>query len=248
MCFVGAQENTAKQLAELLCLSSNNPNDVEFLKQNQKLSNLLNKEIKSDQIDIKVANKLYPKISFQVKQDFLDKMIKYFETTVEPLDFNENVEAAKKINTWVEEKTNKRIKDLVSPDVLDALTRLVLVNAIYFKGTWETQFTKEATQKQDFHLSLNSKVQVDMMRLHSKKFHLKINPSGLECATCELPYVGKKLSMTVILPNKGVDISDLEAKLTAKALNGMLENRFGTQLVNVQLPKFKFTNSIEISF
>lgn len=94
-----------------------------------------------------IANKVYVKDSYKLNKNFEDVARSNYFSEVEGVNFAEAANAAAKINNWVEQKTNNKIKDLIKPDDLDALTRLVLVNAIYFKGDWLHQFKKDNTKK-----------------------------------------------------------------------------------------------------
>ena len=79
------------------------------------------------------------------------------------MDFGQAVQSATAINQWVEEQTNAKIQKIITPDSLGPLTKLVLVNAIYFKGDWKVKFDKSKTRKGDFHVSPTKTVQTDMM-------------------------------------------------------------------------------------
>jgi len=112
---------------------------------------------------VKIANKIYVKENYSVKKEFNEIATKSFYSEAQNLDFAHNVESAKTINEWVEGKTNNKIKDLIDPSLLDSDTRMVLVNAIYFKGFWTHQFNKALTRKAPFWTSVKDSVEVDMM-------------------------------------------------------------------------------------
>ena len=88
---------------------------------------------------------------------------KYFLAEPVGMDFGRAVQSASAINQWVEEQTNKKIQDLISPGSISPMTKLVLVNAIYFKADWDVKFDKSKTKKGDFHVSPTQTVQTDMM-------------------------------------------------------------------------------------
>jgi len=134
---------------------------------------------------------------------------------VTDLDFARETENSRLIiNHWVEEQTNNRIKDLIPPGVLNQLTRLVLTNAIYFKGKWENQFLKENTKEEEFIVSPEKKVEVPMMFIGEERFKYLEND---ELQLVELPYAGQEISMLVLLPKN--DLTSLEPRLTASQLN-----------------------------
>src|SRR5262249_3613944 len=126
---------------------------------------------------------------------------------LQEVDFVGNTEAARKtINAWVEKETRDKIKDLLQPGVLDSMTRLVLTNAVYFKGDWDRQFRKSATHKEAFHVTTDQTSEVMMMHDTDKFKFLE----GESFQALELPYKGKELSMIVLLPKKIDGLADLE--------------------------------------
>jgi hypothetical protein len=117
------------------------------------------------------------------------------------VDFKRDAEAARRtINRWVEKQTNDKIKELFREGMLCDATRLVLANAVYFKADWASQFKKDQTRDGDFHLSVGKKVKAPLMRQTAKyRYHATKTLQALE-----LPYVGKRLGMVVLLPRKVV--------------------------------------------
>jgi len=173
MCYFGAKNETAQQLKEVLDLS--NLSETEILDLNRKyLSNI--KENLGENVDISTVNKIYP--MGPVEKEFLDIVTKQFNSDVQPLDYSNPAEATKTINQWVSEQTRNKINNLIPPGVLNLLTRMVLVNAIYFKGNWINKFKPEMTIKKDFHDIDGKTSLVDMMHLSGKKFLYLSHPSG----------------------------------------------------------------------
>jgi serpin B len=161
---------------------------------------------------------------------------KYYVGKVTNLDFiNKTEESRKIINLWVEEQTNNKIKDLIPPGTLDSMTRLVLTNAIYFKGEWAIQFDKTKTKKEDFKLNETTTVQVDMMKLKKGKEKFNYGETD-ELQIIELPYKGKELSMIILLPKKSME--EVEQKLSTKKLDEW-KNSMHKRDVYVYFPKFK---------
>jgi serpin B len=147
---------------------------------------------------------------------------------------SENEQARQKINGWVEWQTNRRVRDLLQPGVVAADTRLVLVNAIYFKGEWATEFPKSATHEGPFYLADGRSVQVPLM---SQTGNFRHRQEG-ELHILEMPYTGNDLSMVVLLPAKATGLGDLEAKLARADLVGWLKD-LQKEKVEVTLPRFK---------
>ncbi|XP_067253550.1 leukocyte elastase inhibitor-like isoform X1 [Chanodichthys erythropterus] len=199
---------------------------------------------------LNVANRLYGEQSYQFVEKFLNDAKRYYEAGLEKVDFKTKSEAARvTINKWVEKKTQEKIKDLVPQGAVNAMTRLVLVNAIYFKGNWEKKFPKEATRDAQFKINQNRTKPVKMM--HQKdQFPLAFIPE-MNCQVLELPYVGKNLSMLIILPNEMEDdttgLQKLEKALTyEKLMEWTKPSNMRQQEVRVSLPRFKMEEKYDM--
>uniref|UniRef100_A0A673H7S0 Serpin B6 n=1 Tax=Sinocyclocheilus rhinocerous TaxID=307959 RepID=A0A673H7S0_9TELE len=188
-----------------------------------------------------------PGQSYQFVEKFLNDAKKYYEAGLEEVDFKKKSEAARvDINKWVEKNTQEKIKDLLPQGSIDAMTRLVLVNAIYFKANWEKKFPKEATRDGQFKLNKTQTKPVKMMRQKSK-FPLAFIPE-MNIQVLELPYVGKNLSMLIILPNEIQDettgLQKLEKALTyEKLMEWTKPSKMFQEQVQVSLPKFKMAET-----
>ncbi|XP_029004238.1 serpin peptidase inhibitor, clade B (ovalbumin), member 1, like 3 isoform X1 [Betta splendens] len=199
---------------------------------------------------LSVANRLYGEKSYQFVQDFLAKTKKCYSAELEAVDFKSNYEAARlNINSWVEKNTQGKIKDLLGNGVLDSLTRLVLVNAIYFKGNWNKKFQENATTDVDFKLNKNDTTTVKMMHQKSK-FRLTYIPE-VSCQILELPYKGEDLSMLIFLPNSIEDSSTGLEKLQKElTLENFIEwtrpDMMNEVEVKVGLPRFKLEEKYDM--
>lgn len=151
------------------------------------------------------------------------------------------------INRWVADNTAQKITKLIPPGVLDHLTRLVLVNAVYFKGDWQKKFDVKDTKEEDFHVSATETVRVPLMHKSKAKLWYGVN-QDLNCQAIELPYAGDRLSMFVILPIAVDGLGKLESSLSAGELLDARE-RFRMQLrdVHVWLPKFKLDEQLGLT-
>ncbi|XP_034562853.1 uncharacterized protein LOC117829333 [Notolabrus celidotus] len=212
MVMLGAGGNTAAQMSE--CLKTQECQDEVHTSFGELLSELNKADAP---YALSVANRLYGEQSYQFVEDFLGNTKKHYDAELETVDFIKNFEATRvKINSWVESKTQNKIKDVLSQGVVDSMTRLVLVNAIYFKGNWNKQFKESATRDTKFRLNKNETKSVKMM--HQKtKFPLTYIPEGC-CQILEMPYEGKELSMLIFLPTNIEDdttgLEKLEKELT----------------------------------
>uniref|UniRef100_A0A672KXW8 Leukocyte elastase inhibitor-like n=1 Tax=Sinocyclocheilus grahami TaxID=75366 RepID=A0A672KXW8_SINGR len=199
---------------------------------------------------LSLANRLYGEQSYQFVEKFLNDAKTYYEAGLEEVDFKKKSEAARvDINKWVEKNTQGKIKDLLPQDSIDAMTRLVLVNAIYFKGNWEEKFPKDATIDEQFKLNKIQTKPVKMMNQESK-FPLAFIPE-MNSQVLELLYVGKNLSMLIILPNEIQDettgLQKLEKALTyEKLMEWTRPEVMRQQEVEVSLPRFKMEETYDM--
>ena len=155
------------------------------------------------------------------------------------VDFAVATEAARReINAWVEKQTHDKIKELIKPKAINQATKLVLTNAIYFKGDWNSQFKKDQTRNEAFTDGGDVKIKTPMMHQTEKFKYLDADTLQV----LEMPYAGKELSMVVLLPKKVDGLADLEKSLTAEKLAGWL-GKVHEQTVIVSLPKFKTTSA-----
>ncbi|XP_026308473.1 serpin B3 isoform X3 [Piliocolobus tephrosceles] len=161
MVLLGAKDNTAQQINKVLHFDQVTENTTEKAAthhvdrsgnvhhQFQKLLTELNKS--TDAYELKIANKLFGEKTYQFLQEYLDAIKKFYQTSVESVDFAKAPEESrKKINSWVESQTNEKIKNLFPDGTIGKDTTLVLVNAIYFKGQWQNKFNKENTKEEKF--------------------------------------------------------------------------------------------------
>lgn len=195
------------------------------------------------QTTLNIANKVYVKSGYELQPAFSEVAVKKFNSEAESVNFADAAPTAARINGWVEDKTNKKIKDLIKPDSLDEDTRLVLVNAIYFKGNWRHQFKKGNTKKEPFWVSKDKSVDVDMMHL-KEDFKYGIF-DDLDCTALELPYNDSDVSMVIFLPNKRTGLKDLETKMKNVNLADLTSNMYRSE-VEVSLPRFRSEYEIEM--
>jgi serpin B len=203
----------------------------------------LNAKGKKSKHELVVANALWGQAGYKFKQDFLDLNKRHYGAGLQLVDFAKQAEASRKtINTWVEKQTREKIKDLLPPGTIDSDTRLVLTNAVYFKGNWKYRFKEKMTAPEDFHLTAAKKVKVPMMKYVNGDFGYHETKTA---RVLQLPYDGDELSMMVILPKKKDGLAEVEKALTAEEVAGWVKG-ISTQKVNVWLPKFKLTREVSL--
>ncbi len=189
-----------------------------------------------------VANALWSQIGLNFRPDYAAITQKYYGAGVRTVDFVEaNEEARLAINRWVEENTQNKIVELLKPGVLNALTRLVLTNAIYFKGQWKYEFKKDRTENAAFHLSATKTADVPFMNQVAEFGYAETK----DAQVVELPYAGGELAMDILLPRAGSDIAQLEAALGAGGLDPFVSGLY-PQKVELSIPRFKFEAELSL--
>lgn len=193
---------------------------------------------------LSIANQIYVMTGYKINQQFKEVAIKKFLSGIESLNFADAAPSARTINKFVENKTKDKIKDLVKPDMLDASTRVVLVNAIYFKGNWEHQFNKDRTYDGDFFISETEKTPVKYMTI-KKKFNYAVL-DRLDATALEMKYANSNISFVIVLPNTRTGLSALEKKLCDFDLTKITDEMY-SQEVDVTIPKFKVEFEINLN-
>ncbi|XP_052084672.1 serpin B6-like [Mytilus californianus] len=191
-----------------------------------------------------IANKLYASQGLNLLNTFSTKASTIYGSVVERLDFVKNTENSRvTINNWISANTNNKIKDMIPKNVLNKDTLLVLANAIYFKGTWKTEFNKNDTRQRNFFVSTNEQTLVQMMY---GEFDAKSGEDlDLDCKILQLPYKGNKISMAFILPNSGDGLTELENILTNNDLTTLVSG-LKTQKTLIRIPKFTMQREYDL--
>jgi len=232
MAYEGADGNTADEMKEVLNILQN---DSKTLGSFGRIYNLLNQ----NQVGYKIstANAFWKNYDYFFLDSYINILKNFYMAEANELDFSKNVEAAETINTWIEEQTNGKIKDLIEPDILSEVTKLVLTNAIYFKGDWAYPFNKELTYESDFTLDSNDTKTVDMMVSDSENSVFNYTTTD-ELQIIELPYYGNEMSMIIVLPKEN-NITAAESVISAENITTWKSDFYETE-ITVKIPKFKF--------
>lgn len=187
-------------------------------------------------VKLSVANSLWPQRNFPLLDAYTALVRQNYGVAVTAVDYQHAEPAARaQINAWVADKTQDRIKDLIASP-LDPFTRLVLVNAVYFKGSWETPFKAAQTQRAPFFAAPGNSVQTPLMAQMHTFPYAELDVLQL----VELPYAGRELSMLVLLPKGNATVADIEKALSPDRLQ-QWKQRLAAREVRVFLPKFKVT-------
>lgn len=192
---------------------------------------------------LSTANALWPQQGFDFAKPFLDTVQANYDAELRPLDFAGATEEARRtINGWVEERTEDLIKELIKPGVLNSATRLVLTNAIYFKGQWQETFDEKRTRNLPFTLASGTKVEAPLMRNEDNFQYGEADGLNL----LRLQYGKGGLSMVVLLPADHGGLPTLEGKLNTAQLEDWLTN-MRRQKVDVSLPRFRVETKYELN-
>jgi serpin B len=191
------------------------------------------------QVLISIANSVWSEKNFIVKKPFADILTGYYNADSRSFDITDP-QAPAQINTWIDTKTNGLITNMV--DKLDPTTVMLLINAIYFKGKWKSQFNVANTVQASFYKPGNVTVQVPMMKQTSDYKIYK----GTGFTLAELPYGQGNFVMDVILPDDNNGIDNLISSIDDNTLNGWL-NMMSSRKTDLSFPRFKYGYKKELT-
>ena len=236
MLYEGAREDTAAQMEDVFGF---NPDTQTRHKSIIELMSSLNR---NDSSTLTLANALWIGKQYELSESYVDTVQQVYLADVESVDFTDPENGVKKINHWAAEKTNDKIKKVISEKDVNVYTLAVLNNAIYFKGIWLTQFSKEDTTQKDFWTGIEY-VEADFMNIFSNRFNYAI-VNGTQIL--QLSYEGDRLSMLLILPNDLNGISDLEESLSTIMIKEWRDALYETD-VDISIPKFEIKTHYKLN-
>jgi serpin B len=240
MTYAGAAGITEREMRDVLHLGQG-PERTHALF--QALLSSLDRGIALGGYRLDVANGIWAQAGSPFRDEYLDTVRERYLARIESADFVRAAEAVRgEINRWVAEKTAGRIEELFPPGSLNDLTRLVLANAIYFKGKWDAPFDPKLTRSRSFHLDANRRVEVPMMSQHGTFGFASFD--GVE--VLEMPYTGKDLSMIFMLPSGVEGLWDLEARMTFEELDRWVSGT-APRPVDVSIPRFHVESEFALS-
>ena len=240
MTYAGARGETAQQMARVLHFP---------VPQNQlpeafaAFQNALRPAAEKPGYRLEMANRLWGQQGYHFLPGFLDVTRDFYHAELAQVDFKGHTELAREtINRWIEQQTQDKIKDLVPHGALDDLTRLVLTNAIYFKGDWTNPFPKSATRDEPFHVTGDKSTTAPLM--HKTENFMFAAVDSLK--VLQLPYGNRDLGMIVLLPDEIDGLGALEQKLDPESLDRWTSG-LRKREVQVFLPRFKLTSQFSLS-
>lgn len=233
MTYEGARGKTAEEMQAVLRIPKD---DKKRRLESAKIYNQINESNKDYKLS--TANALWAQKDYEFLEEYINNTEEYYGGKTTNLDFIKETEKSRvTINDWVENQTNNKIKNLIPKGAINEITRLVLTNAIYFKGTWVLQFDKKDTKDENFKTSSGKTVKVPMMKLTGDDAEFNyVKEDNVQIL--ELPYDGEDLSMLLILPEEG-SLKKLEKLINTKKLSEW-KDALKKQRVDIYVPKFKF--------
>jgi len=228
----GANGNTREEMDNVLALSTDSSTRQQGYK---KLLNNLN--AKNSNYNLSIANAIWIEKTYSVKPEFSSVLSTFYDTTAFKADFARYPDAERvNINRWVEGKTNNKILNLIPEGNVDSLTRLVIADAIYFKGKWSQIFEKQYTQDAPFFVSSSRNVTVPLMYQSAWMGYYSDN----ELKALEMDYEGYNLSMLILLPDSNHSLSEVESELSSDQINSIRSHIVNNE-VHIWIPRFGIT-------
>ncbi len=239
MTYAGAGGTTRTEMARVLHYGSD---EASLHAGFQSLESSLREASKgASTFSFNVANRLFGNDGLVVEKTFGETLARHYAAPLETVKFSNPAAAARRINGWVAEQTRDRIQDLVSPSLLDADTRLILVNALHLKAAWIRPFTKALTKPRPFHLG--NDLQVDVPTMHEVESYGFRQFEGFRAVA--LPYRDVDLQFVLFVPNLTNGLAATEARLTPEVLAACRALPFAE--LDLYLPRLKLTSpSIEL--
>ncbi|CAG5130067.1 unnamed protein product [Candidula unifasciata] len=231
MTLLGARGDTAAELSTVLGLTALTGNSSHLA-----YRDLIDRLNSAEKVKLHTANALFVNPNIPIEAQFVADTRTYYQAKVENFDLAAAGGPEKQINVYVENKTEGVIKDLLSKGSVSASTSTVLVNTVFFNGTWLRVFSAGKTQPRDFRQLGGKKSQVSMMN-DDRSVNIKRNVLGADVA--ELPFVGNRFALYIALPTSVDGITELE---TALAVQGNVEQLFQgltSRRVKLSIPKFR---------
>jgi serine protease inhibitor len=240
MTYAGARGDTAEEMAKTLHFPFE---DDRLHTAFADLSEQIMRPGKRRAGQLLVANSLWAQRGYPFRNEFLRLTHDDYYAELKEVDFRGDAERARQaINGWVEQQTQKMIQVLLKPGAVDKKSRLVLVNAIYFRSLWARPFVASFTKEAAFHTAAGGSVEVPLMACGGDDV-LYFEDDQVQIV--ELPYQGKRLSMVIILPRAADGLAPVEADLTAGRVRNWLTKLTPSRVI-VNLPKFSTTCDFQL--
>ena len=229
--YEGARGNTADELAQTFGFETD-----DIIRHNDTAHMISSINRNDTHATLALANALWLAEWFSPHESYLGITHDTYKSTAKTVNFTDPKDSVDRINTWAANNTNNKITEVITSNNVDDLTAMVINNAIYFKGTWLTQFLPEDTKESDFWLSETNNVQTNFMNMQDYFNYTKSDGAQV----LKMPYEGDRLSMLVILPDERHGIKQLEENLSAEQIEKWKQELRSTDVV-ISMPKFNMS-------
>jgi serpin B len=238
LAYGGARGETAAQMSKVLHFPEGEPHSAFGELQRQ-----MTEAVKPMGAQLDLANALWAQQGYSFNPAFMELAQNRYRANVRQANFRTQTEAAaSEINKWVSEKTTGKIERVLSQGNLTPSTRLVLVNAIYFKGNWVTRFEKSETQDQYFHLANGSSMMAPLMHHFQDAKYMATE----SFQAVELPYLGNETSMVILLPRQVNGVGQLEQVLSLQLLTTVFSH-LNQQEIELFLPRCTLDSQVDLT-
>ncbi|XP_078265934.1 neuroserpin [Rhinoraja longicauda] len=241
MIALGGRGTTLRQLRKALHFDKGH--EGEEFSMLIKQSNIISAN--SEKYQLKLANALYIQDGYSPSQQYLHGIQEFFDSAARTVNFQESSSTANIINKWIANQTSGKVKNLVSSHSFSPLTKLVLVNAIYFKGTWKHAFNSQNTRRMEFYKEDGSVVEVPMMHQQAMCRFGYFTAGEMRYQVLELPYSGDEVSIILALPDEGADLVELERLLTPQLIDKW-DSTMEEDQVEIGLPRFTIQQKLDL--
>ncbi|CAF1312657.1 unnamed protein product [Rotaria sordida] len=250
MCTIGAQQETLNQMLKTFEVSSRK----ELIKTAEQIMYIFSIANQDKQIQLKLANRLYAQKTYQLQEEYLKIIQNSFQADIKLEDFeNQRTQAVQRINAWVEQQTNNLIRNLLSIEDVTSKTRLIIINSIYFKGTWIKEFNKNLTNENANFYEANGKIS-KVALMHQREKYAYVENNNLRVQIVHIPYKSENKDVefvfTIILPNREIQLDIVEQKLASQPnLIQKLLSHQNTRIeeLHLYLPKFKMETTFALN-
>lgn len=235
MVYNGAKGETKKEMRQVLAYEQAQIGDQEVNDQFSQLLDTLADQ--SEAYELSFANRIIAQKDSEILEPFEECLKNYFRSEIEMIDFNEDPEqVVKDINEWAAKQTKDKIKEVLS-EPLDPMTRLLILNAVYFKGVFRHKFDKKLTKKEIFFNGGTEETKTELMKRVGRFNYTEIEE--LDCKLLEIPYSGEQISLYIVLPNEKQGLNDLYNKLKDMEPIDEAIAQLRVRQVSAAIPKFR---------
>jgi len=234
MVYEGSKNQTKQEFEKLLHIKNShslNDNFLNYFENNQDSSSVLN-----------VSNAIWLEQDLQIKSGFKKRVTNRYSSDLKQTEFENTLSAISDINKWISEKTEGKITEIVDESNISPDTKLLISNAVYFKGEWLNKFENKKTKTGRFYTSAEDQYRVDFMKKTEKLQYFE----NEEFQFVSKPYKASGISFCIILPKKIFDIEAIEKKMNSDFFKEILDSTYRTRTA-LSIPKFKLESRYELS-